>query len=88
MMAEANDCGETWRHALLLRFLDIIRRNGVGEYSPCRRRAVALVPATEPAFTTKLSTINARSESIFQSRLYRDLVIRQRAIIPLSPMGY
>jgi putative SOS response-associated peptidase YedK len=49
---------------------------------------VALVPATEPAFTTKLSTINARSESIFQSRLYRDLVIRQRAIIPLSPMGY
>jgi putative SOS response-associated peptidase YedK len=43
-----------------------------------------LVPATEPAFTTKLSTINARSESVFQSRLYRDLVIRQRCIVPLS----
>jgi putative SOS response-associated peptidase YedK len=43
-----------------------------------------LVPATEPAFTTKLSTINARSETVFQSRLYRDLVIRQRCIVPLS----
>src|SRR5437899_7993939 len=32
-----------------------------------------LVPATEPAFKTKLSTINARSEAVFQSRLYRDL---------------
>jgi putative SOS response-associated peptidase YedK len=43
-----------------------------------------LVPATEPAFKTKLSTINARSETIFKSRLYRDLVIRQRCIVPLS----
>jgi putative SOS response-associated peptidase YedK len=43
-----------------------------------------LVPATEPAFSTKLSTINARSESIFQSRLYRDVVLRQRCIVPLS----
>jgi putative SOS response-associated peptidase YedK len=43
-----------------------------------------LIPATEPAFTTKLSTINARSESVFESRLYRDLVVRQRCIIPLS----
>src|SRR5262245_57639149 len=43
-----------------------------------------LVPATEPAFTTKLSTINARSETIFESRLYRDLVVRQRGIVPLS----
>ena len=43
-----------------------------------------LVPATEPVFTTRLSTINARSESIFESRLYRDLVIRQRCIVPLS----
>jgi putative SOS response-associated peptidase YedK len=43
-----------------------------------------LVPSTEPAFTTKLSTINARSEGVFQSRLYRDLVIRQRCILPLS----
>jgi putative SOS response-associated peptidase YedK len=43
-----------------------------------------LVPATEPAFTTRLSTINARSESIFQTRLYRDIVIRQRCIVPIS----
>lgn len=43
-----------------------------------------LVPATEPAFTTKLSTINARSETVFETRLYRDLVIRQRCIVPLS----
>ena len=45
-----------------------------------------LVPSTEPAFTTKLSTINARSEGVFQSRLYRDLVIRQRCILPFSGM--
>src|SRR5688572_13852408 len=43
-----------------------------------------LVPATEAAFTTKLSTINARSETVFGSRLYRDLVVRQRCIVPLS----
>jgi putative SOS response-associated peptidase YedK len=43
-----------------------------------------LVPETEPAFTTKLSTINTRSETVFRSRLYRDLVIRHRCIVPLS----
>ena len=43
-----------------------------------------LVPSTEPAFSTKLSTINARSEGVFQSPLYRDLVLRQRCIVPLS----
>jgi len=43
-----------------------------------------LVPKTEPVFSTKLSTINARSESVFESRLYRDLVIRQRGIVPIS----
>jgi len=43
-----------------------------------------LVPKTEPIFSTKLSTINARSESLFESRLYRDLVIRQRCIVPIS----
>src|SRR5204863_7064234 len=43
-----------------------------------------LVPKTEPEFSTKLSTINARSESIFESRLYRDLVLRQRCIVPIS----
>jgi putative SOS response-associated peptidase YedK len=43
-----------------------------------------LVPRTELQFSTKLSTINARSESVFESRLYRDLVIRQRCIVPIS----
>lgn len=43
-----------------------------------------LVPSNEASFSTKLSTINARSETVFDSRLYRDLVIRQRCIIPLS----
>jgi putative SOS response-associated peptidase YedK len=43
-----------------------------------------LVPSTEPVFNTKLSTINARSETVFQTRLYRDLVLRQRCIVPLS----
>ena len=43
-----------------------------------------LVPATEPTFSTKLSTINARSETVFKSHLYRDLIIRQRCIVPLS----
>jgi putative SOS response-associated peptidase YedK len=43
-----------------------------------------LVPKTEPIFATKLSTINARSESVFTSRLYRDLVVRQRCIVPIS----
>jgi putative SOS response-associated peptidase YedK len=43
-----------------------------------------LVPATEPAFSTKLSTINARSEGVFSSPLYRDLVVRQRCIVPVS----
>jgi putative SOS response-associated peptidase YedK len=43
-----------------------------------------LVPNTEPAFTTKLSTINARSETVFSSPLYRNIVVRQRCIVPLS----
>ena len=43
-----------------------------------------LVPTTEPAFTTKLSTINARSETVFSSPLYRNIVVRQRCIVPLS----
>ena|SRR5438093_1039906 len=47
-----------------------------------------LVPATEPAFTTTLSTINARSETVFKSQLYRDLIIRQRCIVPISGMPH
>jgi len=43
-----------------------------------------LIPRWEPAFKTKLSTINAKSETVFESRLYRGLVTRQRCIVPLS----
>jgi putative SOS response-associated peptidase YedK len=43
-----------------------------------------LVPRWETAFTTKLSTINAKSETVFESRLYKGLVVRQRCIVPLS----
>src|SRR5437870_11971017 len=43
-----------------------------------------LIPDWEPTFKTNLSTINAKSETVFRSPLYRDLVVRQRCIIPLS----
>ena len=43
-----------------------------------------LIPEWEPVFKTSLSTINAKSETIFKSSLYRDLVLRQRCIVPLS----
>src|SRR5262249_35308296 len=43
-----------------------------------------LVPNHEPAFTTKLSTINAKSETVFESRLFGELVLRQRCVVPLS----
>jgi putative SOS response-associated peptidase YedK len=47
-----------------------------------------LVAATESAFTTTLSTINARSEGIFTTALCRDFAIRQRCIVPLSGMPH
>jgi putative SOS response-associated peptidase YedK len=43
-----------------------------------------LIPRWEPAFKTKLSTINAKSETVFESRLFRTIVVRQRCIVPLS----
>src|SRR5262245_56744593 len=43
-----------------------------------------LVPNWEPVFSTKLSTINAKSESVFGSSLYGDLISRQRCIVPIS----
>jgi putative SOS response-associated peptidase YedK len=43
-----------------------------------------LVPNWEPAFNTKLSTINAKSETVFDSPLFGDLVVRQRCIVPIS----
>src|SRR5438876_12393317 len=45
-----------------------------------------LVPDWEPAFTTRLSTINAKSETVFDSRLFGDLVLRQQCIVALSGM--
>jgi putative SOS response-associated peptidase YedK len=43
-----------------------------------------LVPNWEPEFTTKLSTINAKSETVFNSSLFRDLITRQRCVVPIS----
>jgi putative SOS response-associated peptidase YedK len=43
-----------------------------------------LIPHWEPTFRTKLSTINAKSEGIFTSNLYGELVLRKRCIIPLG----
>jgi putative SOS response-associated peptidase YedK len=43
-----------------------------------------LVPNWEPAFSTKLSTINAKSETVFDSPLFRDLITRQRCVVPIS----
>jgi putative SOS response-associated peptidase YedK len=43
-----------------------------------------LIPMWEPAFKTKLSTINARSETILNSSVFGDVVLRQRCIVPIS----
>src|SRR6185436_18016315 len=43
-----------------------------------------LIPPYEPVFKTKLSTINAKSETVFTSSLFKDLIVRQRCIIPIS----
>ena len=43
-----------------------------------------LVPNWEPVFNTKLSTINAKSETVFDSPLFGELVTRQRCIVPIS----
>ena len=43
-----------------------------------------LIPEWEPAFKTKLSTINARSETVFGSPLFGPLILRRRCIVPLS----
>ena len=60
----------------VLRFVD-----GTKQFDEMRWQ---LVPRLEPMFTTKLSTFNARSEAVFETRLFRDLIGRQRCIIPLS----
>jgi putative SOS response-associated peptidase YedK len=43
-----------------------------------------LVPKWEKEFKTKISTINAKSETVFDSRLYGKLITRQRCIVPVS----
>jgi putative SOS response-associated peptidase YedK len=43
-----------------------------------------LVPNFEPAFSTKLSTINVKSETVFESPLFGPLVVQQRCIVPIS----
>jgi putative SOS response-associated peptidase YedK len=60
----------------VLRHVDSERR-----FDPMRWQ---LVPNWEPEFSTKLSTINARSETVFDSPLFGELVTRQRCIIPVS----
>jgi putative SOS response-associated peptidase YedK len=43
-----------------------------------------LVPNRELAFSTKLSTINAKSETVFDSPLFGNLITRQRCVVPIS----
>lgn len=43
-----------------------------------------LIPAWSPEFKTKLSTINAKSETVFESRLYKGPVTKRRCLVPLS----
>jgi putative SOS response-associated peptidase YedK len=43
-----------------------------------------LIPEWSPEFSTKLSTINAKSETVFESRLYKKAITQRRAIVPLS----
>jgi putative SOS response-associated peptidase YedK len=43
-----------------------------------------LAPYWAPEFSTKLSTINAKSETIFESGLYKKLIVRRRCIVPIS----
>src|SRR5262249_17102479 len=43
-----------------------------------------LIPYWEPVFKTRLSTINARSETIFTSEVFKDAVVRRRCIVPIS----
>ena len=47
-----------------------------------------LVPNFEPTFTTTFSTINAKSETVFESRLFGDLVVRHRCVVPFSGMPH
>jgi len=43
-----------------------------------------LIPEWSPEFKMKFSTINARSEGVFESRLYKKPILQRRCIIPVS----
>ena len=43
-----------------------------------------LIPRWETEFKTKLSTINAKSETVFESKLYHSLILKQRCILPVT----
>ena len=43
-----------------------------------------LIPRYESFFKTKLTTINTKSETVFRSSLFGELVERQRCIVPIS----
>jgi len=43
-----------------------------------------LIPRYESLFKTKLTTINAKSETVFTSSVFGELVERQRCIVPIS----
>ena len=43
-----------------------------------------LIPRWEKEFKTKLSTINAKSETVFQSKLFHTSIRKRRCILPVS----
>jgi putative SOS response-associated peptidase YedK len=43
-----------------------------------------LIPEWSPEFSTKLSTINAKSETIFESKLYKKAIVQRRCLVPVS----
>jgi len=43
-----------------------------------------LVPEWSPEFSTKLSTINAKSGTVFESKLYKKAIVQKRCLVPVS----
>jgi putative SOS response-associated peptidase YedK len=46
--------------------------------------AWGLIPEWSPEFKMKFSTINARSEGVFESRLYKKPILQRRCIVPVT----
>jgi putative SOS response-associated peptidase YedK len=59
----------------------VLERNGEAEIE---LQSWGLIPPWEPEFKTRISTINAKSETVFESRLYRGPVRKHRCIVPIS----